>query len=229
MSLKGVVSLTYDGGGICHVETVLPHLEANGLRGTFYVDPVGLLENLPEWGSAVSKGHEIGNGSLFAAVTTDGLLDGWTPGMVIDDVRAAKELIEDLFPEQTRHSLALPWQRPGTSVNGLFGSAVAIYSMTKNGLDRTANPFGGFEDFSSYLCDGHSVNQIMNLVEQGLAEDRWAVLSFQGVGVGDPAIDACVHLEVCQRLASMSEVTVLPVIVAAAIVPLKRAGVPRFV
>ena len=57
MASSGLVSLTYDGSLLCHLETVLPHLEESALKATFYAEPAMLLENLPGWALAVLDGH----------------------------------------------------------------------------------------------------------------------------------------------------------------------------
>ena len=170
--------------------------------------------------------RSVGNGSLFAAVAPDRSLDGWTVEMIEEDIRAAKELIEDLFPEQTRHSLAFPWQESEDQSRCV---AKGLYSVTKNGRDRANHLAGSSENVSGFHCNGHSTEQIMGLVSRGISESRWAVLSFQGVGVGDPAIDASVHLDVCHQLASLKEVTILPVIEAVSLVGSTLTGVPRLV
>lgn len=224
MSLTGVVSLTYDGGSLCHVETVLTQLDSLGVRGTFYVDPVSLLENLPEWGCAVSKGHEIGNGSLFTAC-----LDGWTDEMVVTDVLAAKELIEDLFPEQIQHGIALPWHNNSLVESPLIHSVVSHYNSIKSGICKSHFSHEQSHVFSSYQIDNMDKEEIMNLVEKGLRSEQWITLSFQGIGVGDPGIDAAAHMEVCKQLLCLSGITVLPVTVALTQVLSPQQGIPRLV
>jgi peptidoglycan/xylan/chitin deacetylase (PgdA/CDA1 family) len=61
------VSLTYDDGIASHFEDVGPTLEANGLRGTFNITIArdSVLNCLPEWRAMATRGHELGNHSLF--------------------------------------------------------------------------------------------------------------------------------------------------------------------
>lgn len=63
---RAAVTLSYDDGIPCHFETVMPALEAAGLRGTFYV-PVysGIVNYAGQWRNMVARGHELGNHSLF--------------------------------------------------------------------------------------------------------------------------------------------------------------------
>lgn len=60
------MSLTYDDALPIHHQYVAPALEARGINGTFYVlisgDP---LQNVEKWKAVASRGHELGNHSLF--------------------------------------------------------------------------------------------------------------------------------------------------------------------
>ncbi len=61
------VSLTYDDGLRSHFEDVGPTLEKFGLRGTFNI-PIAhtsLMQNVEAWRGMATRGHELGNHSLF--------------------------------------------------------------------------------------------------------------------------------------------------------------------
>lgn len=60
------VSLSYDDGLPVHREVVAPLLEANGMRGTFYV-PIrsDVTENPALWTRVAQAGHELGNHTIF--------------------------------------------------------------------------------------------------------------------------------------------------------------------
>jgi hypothetical protein len=63
---KCAVSLTYDDGLPVHYEYVGPRLEQAGLRATFNVPLRGDPLKHPErWRALASRGHELGNHSLF--------------------------------------------------------------------------------------------------------------------------------------------------------------------
>lgn len=63
---KGAVSITYDDALPCHHQLVAPAWEAVGLRATFYT-PIRstLMEEVEAWRAVATKGHELGNHSLF--------------------------------------------------------------------------------------------------------------------------------------------------------------------
>ena len=58
------VSLTYDDSLTIHHRSVAPLLEAQGLRGTFYLS-IHNLRDFDAWKGVAARGHELGNHSLF--------------------------------------------------------------------------------------------------------------------------------------------------------------------
>ena len=64
---QAAVCLTYDDGIDGHLDIAAPDLEAENLRGTFYVpgSSESLARRMDEWRELVKRGHELGNHSLF--------------------------------------------------------------------------------------------------------------------------------------------------------------------
>lgn len=201
MASTGYVSLTYDGTLLCHLETVLPHLEESGLKATFYAEPAMLLENLPGWALAVMDGHEIGNGALHGAALEDGSLPGWTPAMVADDIKEARALIEELFPEQNAHTFGLPWGRPLSDGIDVAPTVRDLYPVVRSG-----EPGINSDPEMTYLhcvhCDDLTADEMIDYAKAASQDGTWLVLSFEGVGVGDRAVDASAHKQLCKYLAS---------------------------
>ena len=55
------VSISFDDARTSQVDNGLPVLDANGVRGTFYVSLGKLEKRLDAWKAAIRSGHEIGN------------------------------------------------------------------------------------------------------------------------------------------------------------------------
>lgn len=213
MATTGHVSLTYDGALLCHLETALPHLDANGLKATFFAEPALMLEHLPGWAEASASGHEIANGALHGAALPDGSLPGWTPSMVADDVRDAKSLIEELFPAQTAHSFGFPWGRPLSDGIDVRSSVRGLYEVVRSG-EAGANRVG--ETDIGYLrcvrCDGLSAKEMIDCTHSARDTGAWVVLAFEGVGVGERSIDAEDHRLLCEHLARPEALIVAPIV-----------------
>lgn len=217
----GLVSLSYDGALVCHLETAFPQLEEAGLKGTFYCEPALLLENLPEWASVLACGHELGNGSLHGAVLEDGSLPGWSLQMVEEDVSEARALIEDLFPEQKAHSFGFPWGLGLSDGLDVSPAVREVYSVVRLGTYGVNVPPVDTQRVLCVPCDGLDSLELVSLARRSAEDGAWVVFSFEGVGVGERAVDACAHRDLCIYLASEPRITVVPVSEAAAL----RAGV----
>ena len=168
---KAAVSLTYDGTQLCHSETVLPQLDALNLKGTFFADPLPLLDSLPTWRAAVMNGHEVGNGCLIGSVDGSGALDCWTPEMIEDDIEETDRMLHELFPGQTVFSFGYPWVSGGAFGIGHLRKIVERrHSVCRSGEQGTN--IAGEADLAYLKCmqmDGTSAvemieNRIVGLV-----------------------------------------------------------------
>lgn len=215
---KGIVSLTYDGTQLCHVETALPDLTDFKLTGTFYAEPSTLLDHYPAWRNAQARGHEIGNGSLLAASLPDGSLPAWTTDMILDDLSEANDLIEDLFAAQSACSVGLP-----------IGSALcanspdytqflqSTYSVIRTGKPGI-NPANITAAQQLKIIDPTDLNgsQLAQIARQAIQNPSWIVFAFDGIGSGSRSIDQKAHRQLLDFLKQNQDlVQILPVINAA--------------
>jgi Polysaccharide deacetylase len=215
---KPVVSVTYDGTQLCHAETALPHLEAFGLKGTFYADPLPLLESLPTWRKAAENGHEIGNGCLIGTVDEGGAMEAWTPEMIGDDIDETDTMLQELFPTQPVFSFGYPWITAGAlGIEPLRRLVEERHSVCRSGHQGTNKP--GEIDLAYLRCvamDGYSADEMIDIVRLAVRQRHWIILSFDGVGSGEPSVDASAHRDLCEWLSESSELLVVSTVTAAA-------------
>ncbi len=204
---KPIVSLTYDGTQLCHLETAVPVLNSNGLKATFYADPLMLLDNLPDWKNVQSNGHEIGNGSLFESLSSQFEFDPFSLDLVGDDIDETDNLIKEIFPNQLSFSLAYPWsesQHGSDQIRKLVGSR---HSICRSGVKGT-NSFDSLE--CSFLrcipCHDLTGAQMITILQSSTRRGEWAILAFDGIGSGERGIDASAHEEVVFWLAENSDI-----------------------
>ena len=204
---KAIVSLSYDGTQLCHSETVLPHLDASGLKGTFFADPLPLLESLPVWRAAVERGHEVGNGCLIGSVDGSGALDAWTPEMVSDDIEETDNMLLELFPGQTVYSFGYPWVTGGAyGMSHLRHLVEARHSVCRSG-EKGSNKVGR-TDLAYIQClpmDDVSSVEMIEYVRSSIRNGDWLVLAFDGVGSGEPSVNANDHRDLCLWLEENKE------------------------
>ncbi len=216
---KTIVSLTYDGTHISHIETVIPHLDSQSMKGTFYSDPAQMLDHYPLLKESSVGGHEIGNGALLNSALPDGSLPAWTCDMIADDVSEAGDLIDELFPGQEAHSLGLPSGRRVCSDSiDYLAVLTELYPVVRGGEPGLNHPNDScLGNLRSVRAAGMDGGQMMESVRMAIKGQAWLVFSFDGVGSGDNAIDRSAHQELVAFLADNSDlVAILPVIRAAA-------------
>lgn len=223
-SAKPMISLTYDGAQFCHAETALPHLDTNQLKATFFIDPLNMLETLPIWVEASRNGHEIGNGCL----TYCGPIDAWTAEMVADDLDECDSLIREAFPGQQLFSFGYP-----TSTGNAYGIDYLKRIIEKKHLVCRSGDQGGnnFDQINlAYLncitLDGQTGDQLIDIVRSAVRTYDYTILAFDGIGSGDPSIDASAHLTLCQWL-KQSQDLVQTMTVSGAAQAIRQAGKPE--
>jgi peptidoglycan/xylan/chitin deacetylase (PgdA/CDA1 family) len=196
------VSLSYDGGDMSHLETVVPDLNDRGLKATFYLEPTHLLEQIVEWRSVAAVGHEIGNGCLLGACLPDGSLPAWTLEMILEELVASRELLADLLPGRIS-TAALPWGKAECSESDDY----AVDVIEAMGPVRTGAV--GFNDVQSpghrlrmIPMVGLSGKQMVDVVRQAQDKEQWPILSFGGVGSGERSVDVSAHRELLDYLVS---------------------------
>ncbi|MCX7798881.1 MAG: polysaccharide deacetylase family protein [Fimbriimonadales bacterium] len=204
------VSLCYDGGSPSHLESVAPCLEALGLQATFYAPSTAILDNPTAWRSLADFGHEIGLAPYHDWVADDGTLEAPSESLVAcaeDDLR----LLNELFGARKR-SLGLPLPLEGSAklrrerAEALAGLLPAELLGIANGLRtgiegtndlRRIDPFG----LRTLPALSQTADSLRGVLERDRAKPCWHILTFHGVGCGDPAVDAVEHAAFCLWLA----------------------------
>lgn len=200
MGFDQIVSLSYDGGSISHRETVLPQLDQRGLKATFYVDPVSLMENVGVWRQAALSGHEIGNGCLLAECLPDGSFPAWTSEMILDEVLSSNELIEDLI-EQESFTVAVPLGERTCADHSDYLSALLPHVIVRTrdlGVNSCSVPSSAL---SSVSQSGLNSAQMIAATESSLTHGSWYIAAFDEVGSGEKSVDAQAHAEFIDWLA----------------------------
>jgi len=217
---RAAVSLTYDDGVDVHLDHAMPDLEANGLRGTFYV-PMGRRERSwhrrpDEWRAAVLRGHEIGNHTLnhpcggpeHAWVTPENCLEAYTLDRMRGELIEASQQLDQIFAAPRPHTYAY------TCYQDWVGSERVSYRPVVAELFIAAR--GGLSEplVDPHACDWSligsihvdatmSVERATGLIDSAIEQGKWAVLTFHGVG-GGHGIDVprTLHQQLCRHIAA---------------------------
>jgi peptidoglycan/xylan/chitin deacetylase (PgdA/CDA1 family) len=190
------VVLTYDDAIDVDLDNVLPALDSLGLKATFYLigsSPV-VEKRLPEWRTAASHGHELGNHSLFhpcdgskpgrSWVSPEHDLHTYTIGRADDEIRITNVMLQAIDGKTTR-TFASPCGEfnirdssyyPGIRKDfaGARGVASKMETLGKINLDN----------IGAFGMDGQSGAQMIDLVKEAMKTHSLLVFLFHGVGGG---------------------------------------------
>lgn len=192
---KGAVSLTYDGTLPCHREIALRHLDEAGLKGTFFADPVTLLDDLPLWRAAHGAGHEIANGCLMSAARGDGSLPGWTPEMIDDEISSSDGLLHELFPGRRRIAFGYPWGLPRcmefVDYRELIIARDLVARSGESGINAPVSCSLGY--LKAILASDYTAEDLIHVAMDTMLKGEWVVFAFCGIGEAERGIDSSAH------------------------------------
>lgn len=194
------VVLTYDDGLHVHIDKVIPVLDSLGLKATFYIpcNSSCLSTRMEEWRTVAAHGHELGNHSLFHPcvgkskgrnwVKPEYDLDTYTVTRMVDEIRLANIMLRAI-DGKTNRTFAY------TCGDKAAGGASFVDSIQKDfsgarGTRSGMNMFGDTDlmDIKSYMINGQSADEMIDLVKTAEKEGALVVFLFHGVG-GEHAIN----------------------------------------
>jgi len=224
---RAAVSLTYDDGLTQHLDHVLPHLDAYGLRGTFYV-PTRTANRRAwpargrDWRRAVDRGHEVANHTVYhpcsmerhrSRVRPNFSLEAYSPDRFEHELTTAEaELAEGLggaFAHTFAYTCGEDWVGPDRrsvrpTVARLFPAARAVGG---NGAIAPLAEAFAFEWVPSVMMDARaSLRGLRVMLDEAVARRRWLVLTFHGVGGGHELdVPVPLHADLCRLLAERAD------------------------
>ncbi len=223
-SAKAAVSLTYDDALEGHWRHVAPALEAQGLRGTFYVVPrPAFVEQVERWRQVAHAGHELGNHTLFHPCRRE-------PASRYDWLNEAFDLChynDSRWREEVRVANALLQLVDGRSQRtfgntcchteiGTGSETLPLVPIIKemfvagrgSQCNRIVSPAtADFGELGHFSGDGKSFKELQILVEQTIDCGGWLILMFHGVGDDEHGlhIDPAEHEQFLRYLARVRD------------------------
>jgi sialate O-acetylesterase len=191
---KCAVVLTYDDALNVHLDHAVPLLDSLSLKGTFYIAGSfpGFKNRMNEWKRAAERGHELGNHTLFhpcdaslperSWVNPENDLSKYTLKRITDEIRLTNTLLESVDGKKQR---TFAFTCGDTKVGGVefmndlkndLAGARAVRARMQR-FDEI-NPY----DFDSYMINGETGEQLIQLVKQAKNEGKLLVFLFHGVG-----------------------------------------------
>ena len=189
------VVLTYDDAINVDLDNVLPALDSQGFKGTFYLitsSPV-VAARLNEWRAAAREGHELGNHTLFhpcaggpgrGFVQPDFDLRSYTVNRAVAETRAANTMLQAI-DGKTHRTFAYPCGDLNIR-DSFFYAALRHDFAAARGVQPSMPTIDkvDLDNVPCYAIMNQSADAMIGLVKQAMLNHGLLVFLFHGVGGG---------------------------------------------
>jgi peptidoglycan/xylan/chitin deacetylase (PgdA/CDA1 family) len=193
--IRGAVSLTFDDARLSQVDRLIPILDRNGAKATFYVSPNNLVQRLDGWKAAVKTGHEIGNHTMthpctgnYPAFRFNALEEMTLEGMAreIDDAQQAIFAALGVRPRDFAYPCGQTYVGRGRDVRSYVPLVAERFLSGRKWLNEDANDpaFCDLAQLLAFEADGKPFAALKELTDKGVAQGRWLILVGHEVGDG---------------------------------------------
>lgn len=197
---RAAVVFTYDDTLNVHLDNVIPALDKHGFKGTFYlaVGYPNFQTRLDEWRAIASRGHELGNHTMFHPcaggqvgrewVAPERDLTSWSVQRMVDEITMTNTVLQAVDGEVERTfaytcgDTKASGQSFVDSIKPLFVGARGV----KAGLQAPQKV--DLFDMNSVVIAGQTSAQLTALVDEAIEQGGLLVFLFHGVG-GEHPID----------------------------------------
>lgn len=206
---KCAVILTYDDALNVHLDNVIPVLDANGFKGTFYVPGYSSVinERMNEWRAITSRGHELGNHTLFHPcdgsqpnrewVSGDFDLSTYTFNRIAEEIKTASVLLKAIDGKSER---TFAYTCGDTEAgDSSFTELIKDNFIGARGVEWKVPKYEEVDinNFPACMIMGQTGEELINMVKEAIQKNLLLVFLFHGVG-GEHSID--VSLEAHNQL-----------------------------
>ena len=206
------VVLTYDDAIDIDLDNVIPALDSQKLKGTFYlIGASGILNTrMNEWRTAAKNGHELANHTLFhpcaggpgrGFVTPETDLNHYTVQRATNEIRVTNTLLKAIDGKGER-TFAFPCgdTKIGDTayLNGMKNEFLAARGV-QPGLQKIDEV--DLYNIRCYSINGQDAKYMIDLVKQAMKSNTLLVFLFHGVGGGHALnVDGAAHSQLLHFL-----------------------------
>lgn len=191
---SAAIVLSYDDGLNVHLDNVAPILNKHGLIGTFYVPTASesFKNRKQEWQSLANKGHELGNHTVFHPcagksknrdwVDPKKDLDNYSVAQILKEITTASKALTAI-DDKTKRTYG--YTCGDTSVlDSSFVFGIKEKFIAARGVNRAYNHLETLDRFNlnTHSMDGHTAEQMKELVDKAIEGKYLLVYLFHGVG-----------------------------------------------
>jgi peptidoglycan-N-acetylglucosamine deacetylase len=239
-NVEAVISLSFDDGLESQLCRAIPYMDRLGLSGTFYINPKeDYLEALPNWLSASSAGHEIGNHTCYHPCSRSlGRARGLellTLADIEEDILLGESRLKRVFGDK-KHTFCYPCYYhhvgEGASRQSYVPVVAKHFIAGRTGscnrgmlVDPTWCDLACVE---SQACEAMTGYELIGLCERAANRRQWCILTFHGIQEGRLSVSDGDFQELCDHLAKhRKRFYVAPVVEVAQGILAARSATPR--
>jgi len=210
---RAAVSLTYDDGMHEHLDHAMPHLEAAGFRGTFFINTRGraaFAARPDEWRRAAERGHELGNHTQYHPCpqrpdrSNPRASETYTLAQIEQELIDAERDLDAVWPAAAgSRSFAYPcgcdWVGPNqTSYRDV---AARLFAACRGGQPlEPSHPLRSKFHPGRGVTDAPPHETIVRWVDQAVAESGWLIFVFHGIAGGHLSLSGDRHEQLLAEL-----------------------------
>ena len=182
------LSITFDDARLTQVDKGIPLLDEYGVKATFYLSPVNMLQRVDGWKKAVSKGHDIGNHSLVHPCTInygwpqEAALENYNLQRMSTELDSASSVIENSLGVKP-FSFAFPcgesFVGKGLSLKSYIPLVAEKFETGRLWLSEGPNDpvYCDMSQLTGMELDGKSFEQVKKLIESAKSKGSWLILA----------------------------------------------------
>ncbi|XHS78812.1 polysaccharide deacetylase family protein [Burkholderiaceae bacterium UC74_6] len=207
---KAAIALTYDDALKSQLDIAIPQLEAQGLKGTFFLIGREVAPNLDRWRAAAARGHELGNHTVNHAcpkalfeMPVQYQTENYSVPVLLTEIRTMNTMLEAM-DGKSEHAYATPCGQ--TLVGGqdympaLRTAGLTRYVRAAGEAGNGRQPIDAFVVPSHFFGVGDSGARMIAFVEGVRQRGGVAVIGFHGVGGDYLEVTAQAHKELLAYL-----------------------------
>jgi peptidoglycan/xylan/chitin deacetylase (PgdA/CDA1 family) len=191
---KCAVVLTYDDALHVHLDNAIPILDSLRFKGTFYLSGAfeGCKNRLKDWRNAASKGHELGNHTLFhpcdgsksgrSWLTAERDMSKYSIQRMTDEIKATNILLEAI-DGNTKRTFAFTCGDMSINGNNFMDSLRKDF-VAARAVRHEMHPLSEVDLYNvdCYAINGETGAQMIDLVKKAMESGKLLVFLFHGVG-----------------------------------------------
>ena len=225
---KCAVVLTYDDAINEHLDNAIPVLDSLGLKATFYITAFSqsMQTRLLDWKKLVTKGHELGNHTLYHPciggkgrewVRPEYDLNNYTVKRMVDETRMTNLFLQAL-DGKTKRTFAFTCgdMKIGDSsfISAMKGDFVAARAVCAQ-MHKISEV--DLYNVDCYMVNGETGAQMIEWAKKAMETNSLLVILFHGVGGGNVLnVSLSAHREFLQFLKkNEKDIWITPMLVVA--------------